>query len=166
MSCGFWPMVHSQEYPWSSQSFPSERTTSVSSRSFTVTNKSYSLQHTVAASFVCTSPLAVTTVVGLLETIAVSNSAEFRSFLRSMHIDAVESTTIFLSSGFMTDSAGRHQTSEGEKKIALSVSFSFKIFLASLHTSPWAHRSSKFWVYGLRWWGFLTRVTPCDGPLL
>ena len=36
-----------------------------SSRSFTVTNKSNSLTYTVASSFVCTSPLAVTIVVGL-----------------------------------------------------------------------------------------------------
>ena len=45
--------------------FPSERTASVSSRSFTVTSKSNFLTCTVAASVVCTSPLAVTTVVGL-----------------------------------------------------------------------------------------------------
>ena len=51
--------------------------------SFTVTNKSNSLTYTVASSFVCTSPLAATTVVGLLETLTDSNSAEFRSFLLS-----------------------------------------------------------------------------------
>ena len=56
-------------YPWSWQSFPSERTACVSSRSITVTNKSNSLTYTVASSFICTSPLAVTTVVGLLETL-------------------------------------------------------------------------------------------------
>ena len=47
-------------------SFPSERTAGVSSRSFMVTKKSNSLTYTVASSFVCTSLLAVTTVVGFL----------------------------------------------------------------------------------------------------
>ena len=37
----------------------------VSSRSITVTNKSNSLTYTVASSIICTSPLAVITVVGL-----------------------------------------------------------------------------------------------------
>ena len=45
--------------------------------SFTVTNKSDSLTYTVASSFVCTSPVAVTTVVGLFKTLTVANSAEF-----------------------------------------------------------------------------------------
>ena len=70
--CGFWPLVHSYEYPWSSQNFQSERTAGVSSRSFTVTNKSNSLTYTVASKFVCTSPLAATTVVGLLETLRIT----------------------------------------------------------------------------------------------
>ena len=39
-------------YPWSSQSFPSERTAGVFSRSITVTNKSNSRTYTVASSFV------------------------------------------------------------------------------------------------------------------
>ena len=45
------------------QSFPRERTAGVSSRSITVTNKSNSVTYTVASSLVCTSPLAVITVV-------------------------------------------------------------------------------------------------------
>ena len=36
--------------------------------------------HTVASSLVCTLPLAVKTVVGLLDVVTVSNSAEFKSF--------------------------------------------------------------------------------------
>ena len=44
--------------------FPSERTAGVSSRSITVKDKSSLLTYTVASSFVSTSPLAVTTVVG------------------------------------------------------------------------------------------------------
>ena len=93
MSCGFCPLVQWMEYPWSSQSFPSKKTAGVSSRSFTVTNKSNSLTYTIASSFVCTSPMAVTTVVGLSETLAVSNSAALRSFLLNMCMLAPESTT-------------------------------------------------------------------------
>jgi len=43
MRCGFWPLIQWYVYPWSSQSFPKERTAGVSSRSITVTNKSNSL---------------------------------------------------------------------------------------------------------------------------
>ena len=63
------------------KSFASERTACVSSRSFTVTNKSNSLTYTVASSLVCTSPVAVITVVGFSDILVVSNSAEFRYVL-------------------------------------------------------------------------------------
>ena len=49
------------------------------------------------------------------ETLAVSESAELRSSLLSMCIEAPESITNSLSSNFITDGAGRHQTSAGEK---------------------------------------------------
>ena len=97
--------------PWSSQSFPSERTPGVSSRSITVTSKSNSRTYTVASSFVSTSPLAVATVVGFLETFAVSKSAELRSFLLTMCILAPESTTNCPSSGFIVDAARRKECS-------------------------------------------------------
>ena len=68
--------------PWSSQSFPSERTAGVPSRSITVTNKSNSLTFSVASSLVCTSPLAVITVEGFFEILMVCNAAELRSLYR------------------------------------------------------------------------------------
>ena len=113
--------------------FPSERTADVSSRSF---DKSNSLTYTVASSFVCTSPLA-----GLLETLTVSNSAEFRSLLLNMCMLAPESSTNSLSSGFVADGAERLRSLVSEKKVALSFAFSFKILLANPHASPRAHRS-------------------------
>ena len=54
-----------------------------------------------------------------------SNSAEFKSFLLIMCIDAPESTTNSLSSGLRVDGAGRHQFSEGEKNAVLCFSFNF-----------------------------------------
>ena len=45
-----------------------------------------------------------------------------------MCIDTPESTTVFVSSSFFKDGAGRHHSLVGEKKVALSVSLSFKIF--------------------------------------
>ena len=59
------PQTHSQEYPWSLQSLPSNRTAGVSSKSCTVTNwfKSWT-PNTCASKFVCTSPSAVCTTVG------------------------------------------------------------------------------------------------------
>ena len=68
-------------YPWSSQSLASEGTAEVSSTNITVTNKFNSLTHIMASSLVCTSPLAVITVVGPLNVTMVSNSAKLRSHL-------------------------------------------------------------------------------------
>ena len=59
------------------------------------------------------------TFVGVLETLTVSNSAAFKSFLLSMCMEAPESTTNSLSSGLIDNGAGRHHTSEGEKNVAL-----------------------------------------------
>ena len=74
-----WPLFQWYVYPRSSQSFPNDSTAGVSWRSTTVTNKSNSLTYTAAFSLVCTSPLAVITVIGLLDALMVSNSAELRS---------------------------------------------------------------------------------------
>ena len=54
----------------SSQSFPSDKTAGVSSRTFIVKNVSNSLTYTVASSCVCPAPLAVITVVGLLDVVS------------------------------------------------------------------------------------------------
>ena len=81
-------------------------------RVFEVSN---SLTCTIASSCVCTSPLAVMTIAGQHDFVKVSISALLISFLLIMCIDAPESTTNSLSSGFNVD-AGRHLFSEGEKE--------------------------------------------------
>ena len=128
------------------------------------TNKSNSLTCTVASSFVYTSPLAVTTVVGL----------PIRLLL-NMCIDARESTTNSLCSSFTTDGAGRHHSLANEKKVALSFFFERKDILGLSHASPRTYASclsvsswdlsSNFKAYTLRWWGTLTCVLFSDGPL-
>ena len=60
--------------------FLSDKTADVFSRTFIVKNISNSLTHTVASSCVCTSPLAVMTIVGLHDFVKVSTSASFKSF--------------------------------------------------------------------------------------
>ena len=60
----------------------------------------------------------VVTIVGLHDFIKVSISAEFKSFLLIMYIDAPESTTNSRSTGLRFD-ASRHLFSEGEKNVAL-----------------------------------------------
>ena len=130
-----------RNYQRSSQSFPSERTASVSSKSITVTNKSNSLTYTVASSFVCTSPLAVTTVVGLLETFYGFQFSRVQVFLVNVCMLAPESATNSLSSGFIADGACKLHSLVGEKKVALSVSLSLKMCLANLHASPRVYRS-------------------------
>ena len=173
MRCGFWPLIHSWEYPCPSQSFPSDNTAGVSSRSFIVKNISNSPTWTVASSFVCTSPLAVITVIGLLDVVTFSNSAQFKSFLLIMCIDAPESTTNSLSSGLVVDGEGRHQFSEDEKNVVLCCSSSFRKHLAIFHTASRASRSclsvsswdrsSNFGALGLRWWGSPGQIIPSDG---
>ena len=93
MRCGFWPLIHSQEYPFSSQSFSSDNTAGVFSRTFIVNIFSNSLTYTVASSCVCTFLLAVMTIAGLHDFVKVSTSASLKSFLLIICIDAPESTT-------------------------------------------------------------------------
>ena len=117
----------------------------------------------MASSSVCTSPLAVITVIGLLDVVTVSNSAEVKSFLLTMCIDAPESTTNSLSYGLIVDVEGRHQFSEGEKNVVSCFSLNFRIRLAIFHAASRAYRSclsvsswdrsSNFGALGLRWWG-------------
>ena len=57
---------------------------------------------------------AVISLVGFLDARTVSSTAEFRSFLLTMCIDAPESTANSLSSSFFEDGAGYDQTSESE----------------------------------------------------
>ena len=59
------------------------------------------------------------TIVGLHDFVKVSISAEFKSVLLIMCIDAPESTTNSLSYVFIVDGEGRHQFSEGEKNVFL-----------------------------------------------
>ena len=61
---GVSPFFHSYEHACSEQSFPSDRTGGVSSSDCTVASKSRSCTYTCASSFACTSPFAVTNVVG------------------------------------------------------------------------------------------------------
>ena len=104
------------------------------SRTFKVKNIHNSLTYTIASSCVCTSPLAVMTIVGLHDFVKVSISASFKSFLLVTCIDAPESTTSFRSSGLRVD-AGRHLFSEGEKNVALFLSFNLKTLFGQLPRS-------------------------------
>ena len=143
--CGFLPLNQLYEYTFSSKSFPSDKTAGVSSWTFTIKNISNSLTYTVASSCVCTSPLAVVTIVRLRDSVKVSISAEFKLI---MCIDTPESKTISRSSGLRLEAGMRL--------------FNFRTLLASLHTasrapcschsvSSW-DRSSNFGAMGLRSW--------------
>ena len=96
------------------------------------------------SSCVSTSPLAVTTDVGHQEILTVSSSAELRSFLLIMCIDAPESTTNSLSSCLILDGEGRHHFSVSEKNAALRLSLDCRIFFASLHAASRAQCSCHF----------------------
>ena len=111
------------------------------------------------SSCVCTSPLAVMTIVGLHDFVKESMSALLKSFLLIMCIDAPESTTKSRSSGLRFD-ASKHIFSEGEKNVALSCPWNFNTMWTSFHAasrapcschsvSSW-ERSSNFGALGLR----------------
>ena len=126
------------------------------SRTFIIKNISNSLTYTIASSCVCTSQVAVVTIVGLHDFVKVSISASLRSFLLIMCIDAPESTTNSRSSGFKDD-ARWHLFSGDEKNAAFSCSFKFNTLLASFHAASRAPCSChclllrpilKFWSTG------------------
>ena len=152
--------------------FVEDGTAGVLSRTFIVKNISNSLTYTIPSSCVCTSPLAVRTIVGLHDFVKVSISALLKSFLLIMCIDAPESTTNSLSSGFHVD-AGKHLFSEGEKNVALSCSLNLNTFLVSFHAASRAHsschsvsscdRSSNFGALELRSWGSPGQTYPSEG---
>ena len=133
--CGSWPLNHEQGYPWSTQSFPSDRTAGVSSRISTVTNNPKSWTYTVVSPFVCISSLVVITVVGSVDTRIVSSSAAFRYFLLSMCTEFLESATNCLSSGFVEDWVRNDQISEGEWNVAGSFSPSLCTFFSISYAS-------------------------------
>ena len=161
MRHGFWPLVHSYEYPWSSQSFPSDNTAGVSSRIFTVKNIYPIPWHWLL-------PLHASALLHWLLWLSsdtwkssVSNFAEFKSFLLIMCIDAPESTTNSLSSGLILDGEGRHYVNE--KDVFFFFFSVFWIFFANFHAASRAQcschyvsswdRSSNFGAFGVRWWG-------------
>ena len=128
---GFWPLTHWQEYPWSSQSFPSDKTAGVCSSNCIVTQRSRSWTCMCASSFVCISPLARTIAVLFLDLRKVSSSSELQSFLHSVCIDALELTTKFRSSGDFEVGASIAVGSTEEYNDALSAFLCFCIFSTS-----------------------------------
>ena len=104
--------------PFVGKPVPIDNPAGVLSRTFIVKNISNSLTYTIASSCVCTSPLAVRTIVGLHDFVKVSISASLKSFLLIVCIDAPDSTTNSRSSGFNVD-AGRNLFSGDEKNAAL-----------------------------------------------
>ena len=141
MRCGFWPLIHWYVYPWSSLSFPRERTARVSSRSITLTNKSTCLTQTGASSLVSTSPLAVTTVVGLLRTPYGFQFGRVKVFpADSMHAcSGVHHKFSFLQ--FYCGCGRQNPLFGWRTECSFFFSLSLLIVLASLHASPRAHRS-------------------------
>ena len=99
--------------------FPSERTASVSSRSITVTNKSNSLTYTVASPFVSTSPLAVTTVVGLFRDPHSFQFGRVKDFPADHMHDCSRTQTNSLSSGCIVDAADKIHTSESVQNVVV-----------------------------------------------
>ena len=131
-------MIHSQEYPFSSQSFPSDETAGVSSRTFIV-------KHIQFFDINCGLFMRLHFSIGCYDCRWTSRRRQSIHFSRIQVLfadDAPASTPNSLSSGLRFDGAGRHQFSEGEKKnAALFFSFNFRMLLASLHDASRAHRS-------------------------
>ena len=92
-------------------------------------------------SVVCTSPLAVITVGGLLDVLMVSNSAELRSRLLTICILAPESTTKSLSCSSFVDAASSTPFLCGRVECTFVVLFKLvNVFLQKFHALLQAHR--------------------------
>ena len=140
----------------------------------TVTKRSRSWTKTCASSFVCTSPLAVTTTVGFLDLQRVSSSSEPSSLLLSMFIEAPESTTNSRSSG---DFWNMRRCSKFSRRVKRSFvrKLELVIFSPNATLTPQAHLSwckvSSFVLFsnqsaqGLHSWGSHIWIIPRDGPL-
>ena len=91
-----------------------------------------------ASSWVCTSPLAVNTTVGVLDLLNVCPSlSELKSFLLSMCIDAPESITNSRSTGVFEVGAGVALASIGQLKHTFVLFFlSLKTHFAKSHATP------------------------------
>ena len=94
---------------------PKERTAGVSSRSIILTSKVQFFD-------------IFRGVVGLLDVLMVSNSAELKSFSLTICILAPESTTNSLSSGSFVDAAGSAHSSAVKQNVALSFSLNLYAF--------------------------------------
>ena len=91
---------------------------------------------TVASSLVCTSPLTVITIVGLLDVLMVSKSADLMSLADRMP------------SGSFVDAARSTHSSAGDWNVALSFSSSLFMFLARSQALLRAHR----WCHSVSSW--------------
>ena len=84
---------------------------------------------------------AVITVVGLLDVLMVSTSAELRSLLLTICMLAPESTTNSFSSSFMVDAAGIIHSFCTRTEWSFVLFFELVNVLARFHALPRAHRS-------------------------
>ena len=134
----------------------------MSSSNCTVTKISRSRTCTFASSFVCTSPLSVSTVVGFfLDFRRASNSCELNFFQLNMCMDAPESTTNSRSSGLFFRRRCQHYPCFGRRvERCFVLVLELVDFFAKSHASPGAHLScckvsscvlsSNFGAHGLR----------------
>ena len=124
LRCGFGPLIHTNEYPFSSQNFPNDNTAGVLSKTFIA---NFDIHNCLFM------PLhfSIGGYEGLHDFVKISISASLKSFLLIICIDAPESTTNSRSSNFRID-AGRHLFSEGEKNVALRCSINLKHIFGQL----------------------------------
>ena len=111
------------------------------------------------------------TFVELLDVVKVSISAEFKSILLVICIDA-GSTTNSRSFGLRIDGAGTYFP-KVRRMMLHFFSFNFMIFLDNFHTASRSHRSchsvsswdrsSNFGALGSRWWGSPGQIIPSEG---
>ena len=84
----------------------------------------FSLTYTVASSFVCTSPLAVKTVVGFFRDFCGFQFGRVLVFPAQLVHACAGINNKFFSSDFIVDGAGKRHSLVGEKKVVFSVSLS------------------------------------------
>ena len=174
MRCGFWPLIHSQEYSCSSQSFPIDNTAGVFSRTLIVKKKQF-------FGINCGLFMRLHFTIGCFHRRTTSRRRQniHCSRIQVLFADHVHRRTgvynkISFPLFYGFDGEDRHQFSAVEKNAVFCFSLkNLGIFLAGLHAasrapcschsvSSW-DRSSHFGALGLRWWCSPGQIYPSEG---
>ena len=170
MRCGFWPLIHSHEYPCSSQSFPSDNLLAYP-RGLSLW-RIYPIHWHKLWPFRCS--------FGYYDCRRTSRRRQRIHFRKKQvlladHVhrrSGVDNKFSFLMFKILMAQAGANFPKVRRMRLYF-YPLNFRMLLASLHAASRAHRScqsvsswdrsSNFGASALRWWGSLGQISPSEG---